>query len=51
LDPYQIILEEEEEEEEEDTNISLESHGVVYLSINPFKDEISYEVLFRRSKL
>jgi hypothetical protein len=41
LDPYQIIL---EEEEEEDTNISLESHGVVYLSINPFKDEISYEV-------
>jgi hypothetical protein len=40
LDPYQIIS----EEEEEDTDITLESHGVVYLSIDPFSDELSYEV-------
>jgi CHRD domain len=38
LDPYQIIS------EEEDTHISSESHGVVYLSINPFSYELSYEV-------
>jgi hypothetical protein len=37
LDPYQLIS-------EADTDISLESHGVVYLSIDPFSDELSYEV-------
>jgi hypothetical protein len=36
LDPYQIIS--------EDIDFNLESHGVVYLSIDPFSDEISYEV-------
>ena len=37
MDPYQIIS-------EEDIDISLESHGVVYLSIDSFSDELSYEV-------
>lgn len=36
LDPYQIIS--------EDIDFNLESHGVVYLSIDPFSDELSYEV-------
>jgi hypothetical protein len=36
LDPYQIIS--------EDSDINLESDGVVYLSIDPLIDELSYEV-------
>lgn len=36
LDPYQIVF--------EDTDINLDSHGIAYLSIDPFNDELFYEV-------
>jgi hypothetical protein len=36
LDPYQIVF--------EDTDINLDPHGIIYLSIDPFNDELFYEV-------